>query len=256
VSTPATLRVVERELQVFRRLWRGSVFSSFVSPVLFLAAMGVGLGGLVDQRGSVQGLDYLAFVTPGLMAATALLQAAGESLWPVLGGMKWMRTSHAMVATTVGAADVFGGFLVWTAIRAVMSSTAFVIVAALLGGVASPWGVLAVPASVLGALSLAAPLAAFSATQETDLAFPIIMRIGIIPLFLFSGTFFPVSQLPRGLRPLSALSPLWHAVELARAATTGHVHWAAAAVHVVVLVACLAAGTALGIRTYTRRLTP
>ena len=96
MSTPATLRVVERELQVFRRLWRGSVFSSFVSPVLFLAAMGVGLGGLVDQRGSVEGLDYLAFVTPGLMASTALLQASGESLWPVLVWMKWMRTSHAM----------------------------------------------------------------------------------------------------------------------------------------------------------------
>ena len=167
-----------------------------------------------------------------------------------------MRTSHAMVATPVGSGDVYCGFLAWVAIRAAMSGTAFLFVAALLGGVESAWGVLALPAAVLGGLSVAAPIGAFSATQETDLSFPIIMRIGVIPLFLFSGTFFPVSQLPSGLRPLSALSPLWHAVELARAATTGHVHWPAAIVHVAFLLACIAAGSAWGTRTFARRLTP
>ena len=93
------LRVVEREARVFARLWRGSVFSSFVTPVLYLGAMGVGLGGIVDARNrSVDGLSYLAFVTPGLMAAGAVTSASGESLWPILAGFKWMRHYEAMSA--------------------------------------------------------------------------------------------------------------------------------------------------------------
>ena len=168
-ATPALLRVVEREARVFRRLWRGSVYSSFITPVLFLAAMGVGLGGLIDERnGAVGGLDYLSFVAPGLLAASAMQTAAGESLWPVMAGTKWVRTFHAMVATPVGASDVYGGFVVWTAVRVAMSASAFVLVAALLGGVPSLWGVLAVPAAVLCAAAFAAPLAAFAATQDTD----------------------------------------------------------------------------------------
>jgi lipooligosaccharide transport system permease protein len=254
-TTPAVLRVVEREARVFRRLWRGTVYSSFVTPVLFLAAIGVGLGGLVDERrGDVAGLDYLTFVTPGLLAASAMQTAAGESLWPVMAGTKWVRTFHAMVATPVGASDVYGGFIVWTAVRVAMSATAFLAVAAVLGGVPSAWGVLAVPAAVLCAAAFAAPLASFAATQDTDIAFPLILRLGIVPLFLFSGTFFSVDELPQWLRTVSALSPLWHGVELCRAATTGSVEWGAAGAHVAVLAGCVAAGWWWGTRTFTRRL--
>jgi lipooligosaccharide transport system permease protein len=254
-TTAAVFRVVEREARVFRRLWRSSVYSSFVTPVLFLAAIGLGLGGLVDERrGDVAGLDYLSFVAPGLLAASAMQTAAGESLWPVMAGTKWVRTFHAMVATPVGAADVYGGFVVWTAVRVSMSATAFLIVAALLGGVPSAWGVLALPAAVLCAAAFAAPLAAFAATQEVDVAFPLILRLGIVPLFLFSGTFFPVDELPDWLRPISALSPLWHGVELCRAATTGSVEWGAAAAHVAILAGCVGAGWVWGTRSFTRRL--
>jgi lipooligosaccharide transport system permease protein len=255
VATSTVLRVVEREARVFRRLWRGSVYSSFVTPVLFLAAIGVGLGGLVDeQRGEVAGLDYLTFVAPGLLAASAMQTAAGESLWPVMAGTKWVRTFHAMIATPVAPPDVYSGFVVWTAIRVAMSATGFLVVAALLGGVPSAWGVLALPAAVLCATAFAAPLAAFAATQEIDVTFPLILRLGIIPLFLFSGTFFPVEELPEWLQRLSALSPLWHGVELCRAATTGSVEWDAAVIHVAVLAGCVAAGWWWGTRTFTRRL--
>ena len=255
LATPALLRVVEREARIFRRLWRGSVYSSFITPVLFLAAMGVGLGGLIDERnGAVGGLDYLTFVAPGLLAASAMQTAAGESLWPVMAGTKWVRTFHAMVATPVGASDVYGGFIVWTAVRVAMSASAFVLVAALLGGVPSLWGVLAVPAAVLCAAAFAAPLAAFAATQDTDVTFPLILRLAIVPLFLFSGTFFPVSELPAGLRAASAVSPLWHGVELCRAATTGSAEWGAVVVHVAVLTGCVAAGWLWGTRTSTRKL--
>ena len=217
--------------------------------------MGLGLGGLIDERhGAVAGLDYLTFVAPGLLAASAMQTAAGESLWPVMAGTKWVRTFHAMVTTPLGARDVYGGLIVWTAVRVALSATAFLAVAALLGGVPSLWGVLAVPAAVLCAAAFAAPLAAFAATQDTDVAFPLILRLAIVPLFLFSGTFFPVSELPAGLRAASAVSPLWHGVELCRAATTGSVDWGAAIVHVAVLIGCVAAGWSWGTRTFTRKL--
>jgi lipooligosaccharide transport system permease protein len=87
-----------------------------------------------------------------------------------------------------------------------------------------------------------------------ELAFPVIIRLGIVPLFLFSGTFFPIDQLPGWLQALAVLSPLWHGVELCRAATTGSVNWAAAAGHVAVLVSCVVAGAVWGRRTFTRRL--
>ena len=255
MATPALLRVVERQAHVWRRLWRGSVFSSFVSPLLFLAAIGLGLGGLVDERtGEVGGVPYLVFVAPGLLAAGAMQAAAGEALWPVMAGIKWLRSFQAMVATPVSAGDVYGGVVVWTVLRTAMSASAFLLVASLLGAVPSPWGVAAVPAAVLCAAAFVAPLAAFAATQETDDAFPVVLRVGIVPLFLFSGTFFPVDELPGWLQPLAAASPLWHGVELCRAATTGVLDAGAAAGYVAVLVVVVAAGLRCGTRAFALRM--
>lgn len=257
MQTPPMLRVVERELLVFKRLWRGWASSLFVSPILFLTAMGVGLGDMIDARGrSVDGLAYMEFVAPGLLAATALMLAASESLWPVMVGTKWLRTFHAMVASPLGPGDVYDGFIAWTALRALVASTVFVGVSAVLGAVPSAWGILAVPSAALGAVALGAPLAAYSAGQDTDAMFPVIMRLGVLPLFLFSGTFFPVEQLPGGLQPLAALSPLWHTVELCRGATSGSIGGPAAATHVAVLAALVAAGRAMGVRSFARKLTP
>ncbi|HSL59823.1 MAG TPA: ABC transporter permease [Acidimicrobiales bacterium] len=256
MAAPALVRVVEREARVFRQLWRGSVFSSVVTPLLFLAAMGIGLGDLVDERsGSVDGFDYLVFVTPGLLAASAMQTAAGESLWPVMAGTKWMRFFHAMVATPVAPGDVYGGFVVWQALRVVLASTLFLAVAALLGGVVSWWGVLAIPAVTLCAAAFAAPLAAFAVGRESDQSFALIMRLAIVPLFLFSGTFFPVDQLPDALEPVAWLSPLWHGVELARSATTGSADLGPTVAHVVVLAAVIAVSWRLGTRAFARRLT-
>src|SRR5262249_22494685 len=119
VSTPPLVRIVEREALVWARLWRGLVFSMFVQPGLYLAAMGIGLGNLVDAHsGTVDGLTYLQFIEPGLLVASAMQLAASESLWPVLGGAKWMRQFHGVVATPIGPGELYGGFVLWTAIRA------------------------------------------------------------------------------------------------------------------------------------------
>ena len=256
MSIRVSARVFEREARVFSKLWRGSVFSSFVTPVLYLGAMGLGLGGIVDARNrSVGGLSYLAFVTPGLMAAGAVQSASGESLWPVLSGFKWMRHYHAMSAAVPRPGDIYDGVVAWLGCHVAISSSAFLVVAALLGGVHSGWAVLAVPAAVLGALAIVAPLMAFAATQESDAAFSPLMRLIVFPLFLFSGTFFPVSLLPGWGQALVVLSPLWHAVELCRAATTGRGGWVDVA-HVAALLACVVAGGLWGHRTFARRLAP
>jgi lipooligosaccharide transport system permease protein len=256
VSSPSMLRVVEREWHVYRRLWRGLAFSTFLNPVLFLAAMGLGLGGLVDENtGRIDGLSYLDFVAPGLLVASAVQVVAAESLWPVMAGMKWVRMFHGMVSTPIGARDVFGGFVLWNALRTMFGSTVFLLVAAVLGAVPSPWGVLAVPAAALTAAAFCSPLAAFAAAQDSDLPFPVVMRLVILPLFLFSGTFFPIEELPDWLEPVALLSPLWHGVELARDATTGRFDAAAAVVHVAALVVCVIIGAFFGRRSFTRRLT-
>jgi lipooligosaccharide transport system permease protein len=255
VAMPATLRFAERELRVWRRLWRGSVFSGLLTPILFLGAMGMGLGGIVDTRsGPVDGVDYLTYVTPGLLAATAMMNAAGSSLWPVLSGHKWMGHFRAATATPLRPSDVYAGYMAWVGLHTMFHAVPYLAVAALLGGVPSPWGVLAAPVAALSAMSFAAPLAAYAISQDSDTHFAAIMRLVVLPLFMFSGTFFPVADLPSGLQPVAWFTPLWHGVELCRDLTTGAIDLAAAGLHLAALVGYIAAGTAYGVHTFTRRL--
>ncbi|HEX5946006.1 MAG TPA: ABC transporter permease [Acidimicrobiales bacterium] len=255
VAALPMLRVAEREARVWARYWRTTFLSGTLMPLMFLGAMGVGLGGLVDEnRGTVDGVDYLAFVTPGILAATALQGAAGNSLWPVMGGMKWMRTFHAAAASPVSPGQVYAGYVGWGVVRMVINASLFVAIAAVLGGVTSAWGVLAVPAAALGGLAFAAPLTAYSAGADSDVTFPIVMRVAVMPMFLFSGTFFPVDQLPDWLEPLAWVSPLWHAVELCRGATTGSISLGAALGHLLFLAVVTALGARWGVRTFRSKL--
>ena len=250
------LRVVEREARIYQRLWKSSVFTYFVGPAMYLAAMGLGLGGLIEENGAFTGdVSYLQFVAPGLLAATIMQTASADSLWPIMGGLKWMRSFHAMAATPMTPGQIIAGHLTWGAIRVTLSATIFLVVAAVLGAIASPWAVLAIGAAILTGLAFAAPISAFSATQETDSRFPLVMRFIVLPLFLFSGTFFPLSDLPEWLQTLAWISPLWHGVELCRAATTGQVvSWAAMVGHVAVLVAYAGVGLWCGARAFRTRL--
>ncbi len=260
--THPALRMAEHELMVYRRIWRGQLATAFLSPVLFLAAMGLGLGQSIDRSGggagapSLGGVRYLAFLVPGLVAATAMQLGATESLWPVQGGFTWQRYFHAVAATPLRPFDILLGWLLWIGARLVLTAMVFLAVAAGFGALSSPLAVLAVPAAVLTGLAFAAPLTAFTATREGDTSFPLIMRFGVLPLFLFSGAFFPVSQLPAGLRALAWATPLWHGVELCRSLTLGRVEAGATLVHVTFLVALVAAGVAFGARSFTRRLAP
>ncbi len=240
----------------YRRTWRGSIYSSVLSPLLYLGAMGIGLGTLVDAHGTARlgGLSYLAFLAPGLLAAAAMQAAVEESTYPVLGSVKWRRTYYAAAASPLRPADLFHGHLLFTTMRLAMNSAIFLAVMAAFGAVASPWALAALPAAVLTGLAFAAPVEAWAITVTKDTSFALIFRFGLIPLFLFSGTFFPITQLPAWLRPLAYLTPLWHGVALCRSLTLGTASPGGALAHVAYLVAVAAVSIAAGNRSYARRL--
>jgi lipooligosaccharide transport system permease protein len=238
-------RLIEREWRVWRHFWFKSVLTGALMPVLFLLALGVGVGGMVEQS-TVGGVDYLQFVAPGILAASAVQYAAGACLWPVMAGTKWIGWYHAAAATPMTPTQVYEGYIGWLTLRAGLNAAMFLVVAAALRAVASLWGVLAVPA----------PLSAFSAAQDSDMPFPLIFRLLVMPMFLFSGAFFPIDQLPTVLQAVAVVSPMWHTVELCRAATTGTLAALPAAAHIAYLAAWVAVGRWFGVRTFNARLSP
>jgi len=256
VSRSFAVREFRYWLTNYRRTWRGSIYSSVLSPLLYLGAMGVGLGTLVDAHGtaSLGGLSYLAFLAPGLLAAAAMQAAVEESTYPVLGSVKWRRTYYAAAASPLRPADLFHGHLLFTTMRLAMNSAIFLAVMAVFGAVASPWALAALPAAVLTGLAFAAPVEAWAITVTKDTSFALIFRFGLIPLFLFSGTFFPVTQLPAWLQPLAYVTPLWNGVALCRSLTLGTASLGGALAHVAYLAAVAAASIMVGNRTYRRRL--
>lgn len=257
-GTPPALRVTEYYARSYRRTWRGSIISTFLSPLLYLTAMGVGLGTFVDgggHAGSALGhISYLNFVAPALIATTAMQTAAGESTFPVMDAIKWHRTYLGMLTTPIGVTDVLLGHVIWITVRLVTSVAVYLAVMAAFGAAHSMETIAALPAGVLTGLAFACPIMAFAATQDNDAIFNVVFRFGIIPLFLFSGTFFPVSQLPSGLRDLAFATPLWHGVALCRSLTLGTAAPGASLVHGAYLVAVVVAGFALARITYRRRL--
>jgi len=253
-------RVVEHRALQYRRTFRASITSTFLNPVLFLLAMGVGLGTYVDRSGSATaalgGLSYLQFLAPGLLAATTMQAAAFEATFPIMSGLTWQKTFHAMYSTPISPRDVVVGNLVWIGLRLTFIAAIFTVVMALFGAAASPLILLGIPAAVLTGMAFAAPIAAFSATQRTPEKFNAVFRFGITPLFLFSGTFFPLSNLPEAIRPIAWLSPLWHGVELSRGLALGTIDREPllALAHVAILVGIVAAGSVWAFRTVEKRL--
>lgn len=240
----------------YRRTWRGSIYTSFLSPVLYLGAMGLGLGKLVDVHGTARlgGVSYLAFLAPGLLAAAAMQGGVEESTYPVLGSVKWRRTYYAAAASPLRPSDIFHGHLLFTIMRLAMNSAIFLAVMGAFGAITSPWVLAAVPVAVLTGLAFAAPIEAWAITVSKDTSFALVFRFGMIPLFLFSGTFFPVTQLPAWIRPLAYATPLWHGVALCRSLSLGTATLGGALVHIGYLAALAAVSIAVGNRTYRRRL--
>jgi len=245
-------------------MWRTNLLSSFLQPMMYLAGLGIGVGALVDRNvgadsagTSVVGDSYVAFVAPGLLVTTAMMLSAMESMWPVLAGLKWQRRYHGIAATPLDATDIVLGHALWIVARCLVACGAVAGALAVFPDTRS-WGLpLAVAAAILTGLAFAMPIAAFAMGTDADRPFPAIHRFVIIPLFLFGGAFYPLSELPRWVQLLAQVAPLHHGVELARAATTASDLTPLAVVwHVGYLLAFFVVGVAAALPRLRSRLYP
>lgn len=255
------LRVTESELIGYKRTWRGTVISSFLNPLFYLAAMGAGLSPLVDTGGSDLSVSYLVLVATGMLAATGMQSGASEGSFPIMAGIKWRKNFHGAVTTPVDAADIVYGKVIWATIRFTFILGVFAVIAILLGALDAGPALLAVPPAVLTGLAFFTTIMAWTVTRENELSLSSLFRFGIVPLFLFSGTFFPIGQLPSFLKPLAYVTPLFHGVELVRKialpeAGPDVVSAIPLWVHAVYLVVMTVLGVVLSARYLDRKLRP
>ena len=242
-------------LAVYRRTWRGSIITSFASPVLFLASMGLGLGSLVTRHaGAVEGMTYLTFVATGMLGVAVMQTSVTESTYPTLSRIQWTKVYEAVLSTPLRIPDLVLGEVLWLVVRTLMVSVIFTAVMAAFGVLHTWSGLLAVPIGVLTGLAFACPVLAFTATRRQDHSFSSLQRFGVMPLFLLSGTFFSISRLPVALRVVAWIAPLSHGTVLVRAAVHGGGSAATDLLHLAVLLVYAGGGMAAAFVTFRRRL--
>ncbi len=231
--------------------------TAVVEPVLYMVAMGVGLGALVDsQNGDVDGVPYLVFVAPALLVASIVMSVGTEMSYPVMDGFKWHRLYFAPAASPLRPSQVANGHFIAVMIRFTAQASVFWLVMLAFGAVSLGWSAVVIPIAVLAAASFGAPLQAYAATLTTEgFQFAFIERFVVMPLFLFSGTFFPLTAMPVYLQWIGWISPVWHGAQLARVAAYGaDIPGWLLAVHVVFLVGLAVLGLRWSRAVYTRRL--
>lgn len=248
--------VAEHKIRQMRG-YAGTVIATAIgTPVLYLFAFGVGLATLISGNvGPVAGVSYIEFVAPALLASAGVLVAMEEYTFGILLGLKWNATFVGMNASPITARQIVDGIMIFVTLRMAVTTGVYFIVMVLFGAVHSPWALLTIPAGMLGGFAFS-PVAAYAATIEEDRGqFAILQRVVILPLTLFSGTVFPLTQLPIFLQWIGWLSPLWHASELGRQFVYGPTEpiWLTI-VHVLYLVGLGILGWQLCARNVARRL--
>jgi lipooligosaccharide transport system permease protein len=247
--TTLFFHVIERNVFAYRRLW--IIFlTGFAEPLLFLASIGIGVGALV---GAVPGpggqmVPYDQFVAPGLLAAAAMNGAVFDTTFNFFFKYKYAKTFDAMLATPLGPTDIALGELGWAMLRGTMYSGAFLFFMAVLGLVSSPWAILCLPAAMLIGFAFAGAGMAGTTFMRSFVDFDYV-NIVLLPLFLFSATFFPLSQYPPAVQWIVRCTPLYQGVALERALAFGDLSWS-----LLVHVAYLAALGTFGLRLAGRRL--
>ncbi|WP_328914155.1 ABC transporter permease [Streptomyces sp. NBC_00223] len=253
---PPALREFGYWLHRYRRTWRGTVVVSVANPLLFLAAMGAGLGKLVNQGGSdyLHGTPYLHFFAPGLLAAAAMQNAFVDSAGPVFQSTRARGNYRAAAATPMRPSDIFAGHLLFMAMRVASGALAFLLVATVAGAV--PWerSLLLLPVATLVGCAFAAPLAAWAVTVTQFTRINGVFRFVLLPLYMFSGTFYSPDQLPGWLHAVVMATPLYHGIQLCRSIALSTASAGPTTVHLLYLVAMATAGVLIGRRTYTRHL--
>jgi lipooligosaccharide transport system permease protein len=244
------------------RCWRGYFVSSLAqavgTPLLYLLALGVGLGALIDSGPNAQsfgGISYLDYIAPALLVAAALQTGVGESSYPAYGRFKWTRVFWGVTATPVTPLQVCDGEALFIGTRLLVGSALYYLVLLAFGAAGGPAGLLMVPVGVLTGLACAVWVLALGARMRSEGgAFNILFRFVLVPMTLFSGSFFPITEMPLPIRALAWISPLWSGNELARGAALGGLGFWPAVGHLLYLIALLAVGAMVARRCYRARL--
>ena len=233
---------------------------AIANPILYLISVGIGLGGLIDKSvgpAGVDGVKYLTFLAPALLAQAAIQGAMDETVYPTIEGFKWHKTFYSMNSTPLSGTQISIGVFLAAFLRTIYTVILYFGVMWAFGALDSPKAWLAIPTAIFAGISFGALMQAVAAKLENENIFFVILgRFIMMPLFLFSGTFFPLSSMPFFLQWIGWVSPLWHATELGRSLTYGHaisttMMW----VHFLVLLTMLVSGLYLSARIFTRRLT-
>ena len=248
----------EQVLRVMKGYGWSIIMYSVGHPVAYLFAMGVGLATLVDAQGAgaFGGVGYVTFVAPALLVSAAVMTAANEFTFPVMDGFKWRRTYYGPHASPLTPKQIAAGHIMAVTLRLLLQSAVYFAAVVLFGAAPGGWGWATIVVATVAGLSFGLPLMAYSASITEDKGqFALVMRFIVTPLFLFSGTFFPLETLPIFLRWIGWISPLWHGTELGRVLTYGYDEpvWLSA-IHILYLGALALLGWVLARRMYERRL--
>ncbi|MDM4762442.1 ABC transporter permease [Galbitalea sp. SE-J8] len=219
------LYVTEHRLRLVRS-WRWTFIATTLgNPIIYLYSLGVGLATLVHTAipiGDGREVSYLVYVAPALIASAAMTAAVEESMFPYLEGFKWNETFFAINSAPITGRQIVDGTTIWIAIRVVPTTIVYLVIAALFGAVTSAGAGLVVVIATAAGLAMGLLVSSYTATIREDRGqMAIIMRIIVMPLFLFSGTFFPLESLPIGLQWIGWVSPLWHGTQLSRVVAFG-----------------------------------
>jgi lipooligosaccharide transport system permease protein len=227
-----------RNARVFSKVWKGALLPQFIDPLFYLVALGFGLGTYIAH--GVNGIPYRDFVGPGLIASAAMWSASFETTYNVYFRINEVRLYDAVLATPIEVQDVVAGDLIWSATRATIYGTTFLVIVAALGLISSWWAILIPPLVFLGGLCFSVIGYTFTALIPRIDLYSYFFTLGITPMFLFSGIFFPFDRLPGWAEAVAWLMPLYHLVEITRGMATGP-----DALQILINVAWLAAVTAL-----------
>lgn len=254
-----TWYVTEHMVRAMRAYGWTIIVGAIGQPIVYLLGLVVGLAALIDAPIDVGGVQvsYLVFVAPALLMSATIAVASEEFTYPVMAGFKWRRYFFGFSASPLSAGQIAGGVIAGASARMVVTAVAYTAFLALFGAIPNlAWGLLSVLVSLLAGLAFGVPLLAYAASIEDDKGqFALVQRFVFMPMFLFSGTFYPLATLPLWLQPIGWVSPLWHAAELGRALTFGQaIAPAMLAVHLGYLTVLTVGGYLVGRWLFRRRL--
>ena len=237
--------------------WAGIIFfAAVINPTLYLVSIGIGVGSLIDANKGVNGVSYLTFLAPALLASAAIQGSSDEVIFPTMAGFKWERTFFGMRSTPITARQISLGLFIAAMARTSISVVIYWIALYYFGALDSPTAWLAMPAALFAGAAMAAVMLALAGKiEKEDFFFTIVGRFIMIPMFLFSGTFYPLSQMPIFLQFFGWLSPLWHATEIGRYLTYDYpISGPMLLTHFSVLTAMIFFGLTASFRIFAARL--